>query len=392
MSLKQRIKTPIIDAVIGVGRFRANHGRQQPIDLARISSIMVVQLGGIGDVLLVFPLLRQLKKTFPDKSLSTVTEYGEWLFALAPDLCGGITHRRLDLSQSYLGKLRQIRDVRKTGFDLVISTARGDGVVETSLFAWLAGAKIRIGYRQERSAFAYTHTRDFSYQTPIVEQNLGLLELLHCSSTETGLGIVLSAELESKAKLLLAQRRESGGPVIVFHPFAGNFAEFKSWPLRRYAQLATRLIEEYSANIVVLGSASDRGLWESTGLIEQKQKVTNLCGQVSFSESAALIRHSDLFIGNDSSLMHLAESIGVPAIGIFGSTSPAQILPRGHGTTVVRRDLNCSPCYLHQPRHTHRCRSEKPLECLTGLDVNSIFMAAAERLAALRGGENAHRH
>lgn len=385
MAMKQRVKSPILNAVFGFGRLRASSGSHKPIDVAQINNILVLQLGGIGDVLLTFPLLRQLKKAFPDKSLTTMTEYGDWLFTLAPDLSDGISHRRLDLSQGYRGKLRQIRRFSKAGIDLVVSTARGDGAVESSLIAWLTGAAIRIGYRQEGSAFLYTHARDFSYQAPIVEQNLGMLEFLRCPSTETGLGVEISGELENKANRLLAQQREAGGPVITFHPFAGNFAAFKSWPVSRYAQLAKRLIDEYAANIMILGSADDRTQWESAGLGGHTQKLTNLCGAVSFPESAAIIQQSDLFVGNDSSLLHLAEGFGIPAIGIFGSTSPAQILPSKHRTTAVRRELSCSPCYLHQPLHTHRCRNEAPLKCLNEIDVDSIFMIATEKLALPRG-------
>jgi ADP-heptose:LPS heptosyltransferase len=385
MSMKQRLKLPLLKAVFGFGKFRGISGRQKSLDADQINRIMVIQLGGIGDVLMIFPLLRQLRENFPDKSLLTLTEYGDWLFALAPDLSDGITHQRLDLSLGYREKLGQIRSFSKGGIDLVISTARGDGAVESSLIAWLTGAGIRIGYRQEGSALLYTHTRDFSYQVPIVEQNLGMLELLKCSSVATALGLTIAEEVAAEAKRLLEQPRELGGAVITFHPFAGNFAEFKSWPVTRYAQLANMLIDRYSASIIVLGSARDRALWEEACPLGPKQGVTNLCGEISFPKSAAIIKQSDLFIGNDSSLLHLAESFGIPAIGIFGSTSPAQILPRGHGTVVVRHDPGCAPCYLHQPLHRHRCLNEAPLKCLHGLAVNHVFDVAADQLTSWRG-------
>jgi heptosyltransferase-2 len=392
MSFKQNIKAPVLSTIFTLGKLRGNNCRHRAIDINRANRLLLIQLGGIGDVILTFPLLRQLKQTFPDKSLHTLTEHGGWLFELAPDLRAGITHQQLDLSQGYREKLARIRGFSKEGIDLVISTARGDGAVESSVIAWLTGAGIRIGYRQEGSSFLYTHTRDFSYQRPIVEQNLGLLELLQSPTAESRLGLGVSAEFENSVQHRLASVCAAGGPVIVFHPFAGNFAEFKSWPIGRYAQLAGRLLEAFPARIMVLGSANDRDVWEAAG--QGGQRLTNLCGELSFAETAALIRQADLFIGNDSSLLHLAEDFGTPAIGIFGSTSPAQILPSGHRTTVIRRSLDCSPCYLHQPLHQHRCRNRERLKCLNDIDVNCIFQAATETLiaSALRGKHHAHRH
>ncbi len=378
MSLKQYIKKPVLSALFSLGKLRGYAVGQEPIDMARVERIMVLQLGGIGDVLLIFPLLRCLRRTFPDKPLVTVTEYGDWLFELAPDLKKGITHQRLDMSTGYLGKLRQIREISGEGIGLVVSTGRGDGAIESSVVAWLTGAPCRIGFSQEGSRFLYTHTCDFSYYNPIVEQNLGLLQMLQCSSAENGLGLELVKDDEIEGRRVVEQNREPGGQVIVFHPFAGNFGELKSWPAVCYVQLAEKLIAECPVNILVLGSSEDRELWEAACPVGLKHKLINLCGEISFSISAAVIRNSDLFIGNDSSLLHLAESFGVPAIGIFGATSPIQILPWEHTSDIVCHKVSCGPCYLHQPKHSHRCQAD--IICLKGIEVEDVLDVALPKL------------
>ena len=340
----------------------------------RVERILVLQLGGIGDVLLIFPLVRALKQAFPDKLIITVTEYGNWLFELAPDLTEGIIHQRLDLSGNYRGKLHQIQEISREGIDLIVSPARGDGVIESSGIAWLTGAPLRIGFSQEGSKFFYTHTCEFSYQDPIVEQNLNLLHLLQCSAAESTLSLELEENAELEGRRIVMQNRRGNGFSIVFHPFAGNFAELKVWPVIRYAQLAEKLIAEYSANIFILGSSDDRDHWDAVCPVNLKHKLINLCGELSFPIAAAVIKNSNLFIGNDSSLLHLAESFAVPAIGIFGATSPSQLLPREHNTVIASHGVSCGPCYLHQPLHRHRC--EDDIACLKGIGVQDVFAAA----------------
>lgn len=383
MFLKEYIKKPFLFALFNLGRMRDLYSRQEPIELDRIERIMILQLGGIGDVLLIFPLLRELKQAFPNKSLMTVTEYGHWLFELAPDLLEGISHQRLDLSTGYREKLGRIRHLSKDGIDLVVSTARGDGAIESSVVSWLTGSHFRIGFRQEGSRFLYTHTRDFSYHDSIVDQNLGLLQMLRCGATDNSLGLHLEKGLEVEGRRMVDEKRAPDGVAVVFHPFAGNFDRLKVWPVSRYVQLAKKLIDECSATIIILGSVEDRELWEAECPDSLRHKTSNLCGEISFVKSAAVIKHCDLFIGNDSSLLHLAESFSVPAIGIFGSTSPTQILPRKHTSDVVCHEVSCSPCYLHQPMHIHCCQAD--IACLKHIEVKDVFDVAAAKLTSSEG-------
>lgn len=379
---KQQLKTPLLYSLFAFGKLRSCHAPAPPLELERINKILILQLGGIGDVMLTFPVLRALRLAFPEKKLSTLTEYGDWLFTLAPDLKEGIAHNQIDMSAGYRKKLQQIKKCCSSGIDLVISTARGDGSVESSVVAWLTHAKFRIGFSQEGSQFLYTHVKAFSYHTPLLMQNIGLLELCALQANNCSIGLRLPEDAEKEGRLCLEKRGLHSGPLVTIHPFAGNFARLKSWPIKRYAQLAEELIHKFSANILVLGSRKDRDLWERNCPGSLKEKVKNLCGELSFSGTASIIKQSDLFVGNDSSLLHIAEDFGTQSICIFGATSPAQILPKEHNTEAIIHQTPCRPCYLHQPLHRQTCNND--VKCLTGISVNDVLRRVSLRLAAHR--------
>ena len=95
---------------------------------------------------------------------------------------------------------------------------------------------------------------------------------------------------------------------------------------------------------------------------------------------AALFSACSLFIGNDSGAMHVAAAVGLPVIGIFGSTDPGAPAPVTPRFTLVREAVSCSPCFLRRCPVDHRC--------MTRIAVDSVF-AAARRLLATPSGLHA---
>jgi heptosyltransferase-2 len=53
--------------------------------------------------------------------------------------------------------------------------------------------------------------------------------------------------------------------------------------------------------------------------------------------------------------MHLASLLGVRTVAIFGSTEPALTGPLGSGHTVLRKQVECSPCFLRECPIDFRC-------------------------------------
>ena len=103
----------------------------------------------------------------------------------------------------------------------------------------------------------------------------------------------------------------------------------KRWPLDRFEDLARKLIYELGAQLLLIGGPGDVPLNQQLqdALGAQGDTVINLTGKTSLGELAAQLEQCALFIGNDSSPMHLAAAVNVPVIAIFGPTSPQEYGP-----------------------------------------------------------------
>jgi len=95
-------------------------------------------------------------------------------------------------------------------------------------------------------------------------------------------------------------------------------------------------------------------------------------------EVAAAIKNIDLFIANDSGLMHLAAATGTPVVALFGPTNPYYVRPWGVSYRVVRTDSDCSPCFYYSPRPL-KCTSKNEFRCFRDLPVSNV-QDAVERL------------
>jgi len=141
--------------------------------------------------------------------------------------------------------------------------------------------------------------------------------------------------------------------------------------------LQERLVEERNAVVLVLGSESeaapDRG--RLTGL--PRGRVHDLAGATRLAEAAALIAGCDLFVGNDSGLLHMALAANVAAVAVFGATPPAQVLHTSTNAVAVVADFPCQPCYRHQPLFDYRCNYG--FRCLRELPVSAVLNEVLRR-------------
>ena len=92
----------------------------------------------------------------------------------------------------------------------------------------------------------------------------------------------------------------------------------------------------------------------------------------SIREVAAIIKNLDLFISNDSGLMHLSAAVNTLTLGIFGPTNPRQVVSDWENFVPVYKQLPCWPCYYHQPFFRPKCKI--PL-CLREISIADVIDA-----------------
>ncbi len=158
----------------------------------------------------------------------------------------------------------------------------------------------------------------------------------------------------------------------------------KRWPLARYQELARRLIHELDAQILLVGGPGDVALNQQLedALGTLKSAVINLTGETSLGELAAQLEQCALFIGNDSSPMHLAAAVNIPVIAIFGPTSPQEygpFPPDDPRHIAIWRHPSGQPCfYLGKMQTCAHC------VCMPSVTVDDVWRAVQQLIPSHR--------
>jgi heptosyltransferase-2 len=151
--------------------------------------------------------------------------------------------------------------------------------------------------------------------------------------------------------------------------------ETKRWPLERFVALGDRLAAEGLAPRYAAAPRSSEAA-ALRALLPPERHDAILEG--SFRDCAAAASHARVIVSNDSATMHLGAALGVPVVGIFGSTVPAfGFAPSGPRDAVVEVAIGCRPCDVHGRR---RC----PLghhRCLRDLTPDAVHAAVRTVLA-----------
>jgi heptosyltransferase-3 len=121
----------------------------------------------------------------------------------------------------------------------------------------------------------------------------------------------------------------AGRPIIVLAPTA-NWAP-KVWPAERFVTLFRQLEMTYMSGAVpvVIAGPGETEATMANPVLSALPNAIDLVGRLTLPEIAAMLSRANLFVGNDSGLMHLAAASGAPTLGLFGPTNAAEYAPSG---------------------------------------------------------------
>jgi heptosyltransferase-2 len=103
-----------------------------------------------------------------------------------------------------------------------------------------------------------------------------------------------------------------------------------------------------------------------------RSRAAVLAGRTDIAELKAVLACTSLVISNDTGTAHVAAALGVPTVVVFGPTEHVSTRPLSDNATVVRHDVECSPCMLRDCPIDHRC--------MTRVEVDDVYSAARELL------------
>ena len=353
---------------------------KKDIDKAAIKKILVFEGGGIGDLLRVLPAIKAFHDNFPKakKSLVAAPHSHEVLklFPYKSIISEIIDYDPNGMYRSFIKKIFLVKRLREKGFDLIYAPARGQGLRELIIMSFLVGAPYRIGFTEGRIGLLNNMRLDFDGCASILRQNLSLLEMNNIKVRDKNINLKIpDSEKEFINNIFDCNLSKT---IIAIHPGVSCYGKYRRWSLSKFIELVKLLLKNYNASVILLGGKEDVFLGNEIIRCIESPAVISLIGKTSISQMAAVIKHSNLFIGNDSGPLHIAIALKTPSVAIFGSTLAEQVLSSMDFCVVVRKELPCSPCYTHMSNFEQNC---KDIRCLNEITVSDVMDGVKRMLA-----------
>ena len=350
-------------------------GKKLPVQ--GIANVLIRGTNWIGDVVMTLPAVAAIRKTLPQARISVLAK--PWVaevYRLLPDVDEVIVFEEPGRHEGLQGKLRLARELRRAGFDLAILL---QNAIEAAIITRLAGIPLRAGYNSDGRGLLLTHSVQRTRAIRQVHQIDYYLEMVKAlGGTPAGRDARLhpgADDAEIAEKIAGTFGIGAGRPLIGVAPGAA-YGPAKKWFPERFAVVVDRLIDEAGGQAILFGSGGDRG---STAEVQRNARhpLVDIAGKTNLQEAIALIARCNLFLSNDSGLMHVAGALGVPTVAIFGSTNPATTSPVGKRSVVIHRDVPCSPCLKPV------CPTD--FRCMELIGVEEVYAAAWKLLKGESG-------
>jgi lipopolysaccharide heptosyltransferase II len=157
-----------------------------------------------------------------------------------------------------------------------------------------------------------------------------------------------------------AQLAEAYEPSTIDHQLkiglcaGAEYGPAKRWLPERFAEVAAKISAQSSAQWILFGTKNDAAVGNQIAAAIGDHCM-NRIGQTTLDQLIDELRECRLVLTNDTGTMHLASLIGLPVVAIFGPTEPRLTGPLGNGHILLRRHVECSPCFLRKCPIDFRC-------------------------------------
>ncbi|MFN0158757.1 MAG: glycosyltransferase family 9 protein [Bacteroidota bacterium] len=363
-------------ATIAFLRYAAGRQSKRELRPTEIGSVAVVELARLGDVVSMLPAVTHLKSFFPNASVRLFVDDRYAPLVNALDI--GANAIGLTNTDSISGLAKSVPTVREYKPDIACSISPA----KRNAFVTLAcGAQFKVGYLTyidtltpylqttavESWGFELRTRVSYSMEN-ITERSLHVCRALGIPVVRETSPIRFHTHIQSTVTNKFEQRRViPSRPYVVIHPFSGW--EYRNWSLANFKALANQIVNELEYDVVFVCTLEES---DRLTMIKNEPGI-HVFASNDLVESAVVIKNASLFIGNDSGPLHLAATLGVQCIGLYGPASPKLTAPNSKNSNWHFVQVDCSPC------EQRVCiRPENP--CMGLVEPQQVFVSVAGML------------
>ena len=358
-------------------------------DIVCPKKILFVKFSEIGSIVLAYPLLNRVKLEYPDAQIFFVT------FKTSQPILEA-------LGLESRGKLMCINEKSMRSFimDTVVIVKslrreRIDACFGLEIFSSFAAAFIYACSIPKRISFFPYNLRGIYlgnllthrvHYNPLIHISRAYLSLLQTMKLDYKFTPDLSEDVDIHRNILprfvlsktlkkniwhkLCCHGVKNGSRLYLLNVGDGILPLREWPVRNFAILARKFLEDAENHIVLIGS--EGGLMKSTLLCDylKSERCVNLVAKTSLEEILSLFSIAQALIVNDSGLAHIASLTEVKKFILFGPESPLVYRPFGKRTWIIYGNLPCSPCFSAFNFRKSSCNDNR---CLKEIPPDMVY-------------------
>jgi ADP-heptose:LPS heptosyltransferase len=298
-----------------------------------VAKFLIIRFSSIGDIVLTTPVIRCLRKQFPDAQIHFLTKQ---------------SFKSIATSNPYIDKVHVLGDsfelmlheLKTEEYDYIIDLHHNLRTLRIKRF--LKNVKAFSFDKLNVKKFIYTNFKINTLpKKHIVDRNLEAIASLAVVNDGQGLDYFIPEKDKIKEKDLPASHMLGYIAVVI-----GAALATKKMPLHKLKELCNSI----NHPLVLLGDKNDYEDGEAITTVDDI-KVYNACGKFNLNESADILRGAKLVITHDTGLMHIAAALQKPIISVWGNTVPdfgmypyyGQLSSQQFDVVEINK-LQCRPC------------------------------------------------
>ncbi len=306
-------------------------------------NILVIQTAFLGDAILTLPMIQELKKKKSESKLDVLAiPSTEIIFSSSPYVDDVIIIDKKEKHKSIKGLNNFIKELREKSYSKIYSPHRS---FRSAYITFRLGVKETYGFDNSSLKYAYKNIVKYNQTDHEVQRNL---ELIGANTKDKSWKIspeIITDETEKEKVTNILSSNKIDAEFIAVAP--GSVWETKRYPKEYFSEVIKSLAAK-NEKVVLIGGENDKLLCDEIAY-NLNDKVKNLAGEFSVTETIQLLRSAKLLITNDSAPTHMGMCADIPVLTIYCSTVPGfGFFPYNNKSKYLSYDkLDCKPCGIH---------------------------------------------
>jgi ADP-heptose:LPS heptosyltransferase len=286
--------------------------------------------GGIGDQILLFPTLDDLKRYYPNAQIDVVVEpRSKAAYRVSKSVHEVLTFDFNDRnSLADWGNL--VGSIRDREYDIAIALGESWWV---ELLLWLTGIPKRIGYKDQESVF-FTNTVLFNATKYRAAAYHELLQPLGLNSPSPELAVnIPKPDIEWAQKEQKRLGVDETGYVLI-HASSGQLSQDNIYPIESWQQIIQDLQHKQPDLPILL--IKEPGNEDSVRSLLDSSPNIKVTFPDNIGKLAAIVGGASLILTTDSVPLQLSVAVQTYTIALFGPTDPVEVLPKSDKFLAIK--------------------------------------------------------